>query len=101
MINAGPREDPVFWNHPSEWHVEGAKYPFAYRTEYLNQTHKIDRLITKYYISGFFWGYMMYRFYYDYMELIGEPEWPLPRLEKFTNEELGIPDDDSIPPRRY
>ncbi|KHJ44610.1 hypothetical protein D918_05276 [Trichuris suis] len=101
MINAGPREDPVFWSPPTEWHTEGEKYRYSYRLGYTGETHKFDRLVTKYYISGLFWGYMLYRLYYDYMEVIGEPEWPLPRLEKFTNEELGIPDDDSVAPRLY
>ncbi|CDW57865.1 Probable NADH dehydrogenase [ubiquinone] 1 beta s ubcomplex subunit 2, mitochondrial [Trichuris trichiura] len=101
MVNYGPREHPVFWKGPPEWLAEGEKYPFAYRTGYAGEPHKFDRLVTKYYISGLFWGYMLYRLYYDYMEVIGEPEWPLPRLEQFTDEELGIPDDDSVAPRLY
>ncbi|KRY66150.1 putative NADH dehydrogenase [ubiquinone] 1 beta subcomplex subunit 2, mitochondrial, partial [Trichinella pseudospiralis] len=100
MVNEGPREHPQFFKMSNELHP-GFGEDYLYRGTFDGKTHLYDKLMTKYLISGFFWGYMFYRLFYDYMEILGEPEWPLPYLESLTDEELGIPDDDSMPPRMY
>ncbi|VDN60642.1 unnamed protein product [Dracunculus medinensis] len=70
---------------------------FMYR-EFQANTSYIDRTVA-YYISAFFWFWMFYHLYYFPGHIFGHHH--APYLEEFTDEELGIPDDNAPDPEYW
>ncbi|VDO93971.1 unnamed protein product [Soboliphyme baturini] len=67
QVGNAPREDPIL--HQMITPVRSDLPEWTYRE---GRRHFIwwDKFWSKYYVSGFFWGYMFYRLYYDYLEVL-------------------------------
>uniref|UniRef100_A0A915HPL1 Uncharacterized protein n=1 Tax=Romanomermis culicivorax TaxID=13658 RepID=A0A915HPL1_ROMCU len=73
-----------------------------YREGWTGPYNKKDYYRNKYIFSAGFWGmWFWWLFYYGRDTLLLEPSLTLPVPENFTDAELGIPADGSLPERIY